>query len=276
MKLLYGSELADYIKERQAKQVRGLRQSWGVIPKLVILKTHSQRASDKYIEKKIEYAQDILIETEVVECLIDDIKDTIKRFNNNKSVHGIIGQLTISDQRKTNEIVNTISPKKDVDGLGLDSKFTPATALAIDWLLAGHNIELRGKDIAIIGQGRLVGRPLYKLWRDQDLRVRIFRRSDSKGLSEIAQPDIIVGAAGSPGIITETMVKPGCVVIDVGTTELGGKLVGDVSERVRQLENISITPTIGGVGPLTVAALMDNVITSAKSVALEAGQKDLN
>jgi len=275
MKLLFGSELAGYIKERQAKQVRALRQSWGVIPKLVILKTHYQRASDKYIEKKLEYAQDILIETEVITCSMDDIQDTIKRLNNDKSVHGIIVQLPISDSTKTDEIVNMINPKKDVDGLGLESNFTPATALAIDWLMAGHNIELKGKDIAIIGQGRLVGRPLYKLWEGQGLKVRVFRKSDEKGLKEIDQPDIIIGASGSPGIITEAMVKPGCVVIDVGTTELGGKLVGDVSEQVRQLENIYITPTIGGVGPLTVSALMDNVIISAKSVALETGQKDL-
>lgn len=274
-KLLYGNELAEFIKERQAKQVRALRQSWKTIPRLVIIQTHHHPASDLYVAKKIEYASDILIEAEVVLVEINDITKQISKYNNDKSIHGIIVQLPISDPGQTDSIVNMINPDKDIDGLGKDSKYISATALAIDWLLAGHNVSLAGKDICIIGQGRLVGRPLTKLWESQGLAVRTFDEDTPGGLSDVNHPDIIISCAGSPAIITKDMVKPGSVIVDAGLSEVDGKLVGDVSEEVRRLDDIIITPKTGGVGPLTIACLMENLITAVKKEADKSGQKDL-
>jgi len=255
-KLLYGKELAEFIKERQAKQVRSLRQSWKTVPRLVILQTHHQPTSDLYVAKKLEYATDILIEAEAVLAEINDIKKLIEKYNNDENIHGIIVQLPIIDSNQTEDILNLIKPEKDIDGLGKNAKFISATASAIDWLLAGHNINLAGKDICIIGQGRLVGLPLAKLWESQGLSVRTIDENTVGGLTKVGNPDILIASAGSPGIVNKNMVKQGATIVDVGLSEIDGKLVGDVSDEVRRLNDVAITPKIGGVGPLTIACLM--------------------
>lgn len=275
MKYLNGSEIAGFIKERQAKQVRALRQSWRVVPKLAIIKTHSNAVSDKYIEKKLEYAKDILIEVDVYQQPSPELASLINRLNSDQNVHGIIVQLPIDDPEMTDEVLSHMDPSKDVDGLSSKESFTPATALAIDWLLSAYNINLFGKDIVIVGSGRLVGRPLYDLWVSQGLKPRIIDNSTIDLKSAIGQPDILVSATGVANLITKDMVKPGAVIVDAGTSSENGQIIGDVADDVYNLDDITITPKIGGVGPLTVAALMDNVIRSARRVADQTGQQDL-
>lgn len=274
MKILSGSEIAGFVKERQAKQVRALRQSWKVTPRLVIIQTHSSPASDKYVELKKQYAEDILIEVEHQTLEQQKVISAIEKYNHDPKVHGIIVQLPLEDPTQTDAILAAISPSKDVDNLSGKSDFLPATVQAIEWLLAGYGIELLGKKIVIVGKGRLVGRPLYELWLKQGLDVEI---ADSKtNLSNVLPgADLIVSAAGVPNTITRNMIKSGTILIDAGTADLDGSIVGDVAEEVRDLDDISITPKVGGVGPLTIAALIDNVIRSARLVANIQGQKDL-
>lgn len=274
MKILSGSEIAGFVKERQAKQVRALRQSWKVTPRLVIIQTHSSPASDKYVELKKQYAEDILIEVEHQTLEQQKVISAIEKYNHDPKVHGIIVQLPLEDPTQTDAILAAISPSKDVDNLSGKSDFLPATVQAIEWLLAGYGIELLGKKIVIVGKGRLVGRPLYELWLKQGLDVEI---ADSKtNLSKVLPgADLIVSAAGVPNTITRNMIKSGTILIDAGTADLDGSIVGDVAEEVRDLDDISITPKVGGVGPLTIAALIDNVIRSARLVANIQGQKDL-
>lgn len=274
MKILSGSEIAGFVKERQAKQVRALRQSWKVTPRLVIIQTHSSPASDKYVELKKQYAEDILIEVEHQTLEQQKVISAIEKYNHDPKVHGIIVQLPLEDPTQTDAILAAISPSKDVDNLSGKSDFLPATVQAIEWLLAGYGIELLGKKIVIVGKGRLVGRPLYELWLKQGLDVEI---ADSKtNLSNVLPgADLIVSAAGVPNTITRNMIKSGTILIDAGTADLEGSIVGDVAEEVRDLDDISITPKVGGVGPLTIAALIDNVIRSARLVANIQGQKDL-
>lgn len=274
MKILSGSEIAGFVKERQAKQVRALRQSWKVTPRLVIIQTHSSPASDKYVELKKQYAEDILIEVEHQTLEQQKVTSSIEKYNHDPKVHGIIVQLPLEDPTQTDAILAAISPSKDVDNLSGKSDFLPATVQAIEWLLAGYGIELLGKKIVIVGKGRLVGRPLYELWLKQGLNVEI---ADSKtNLSNVLSgADLIVSAAGVPNTITRNMIKSGTILIDAGTADLDGSIVGDVAEEVRDLDDISITPKVGGVGPLTIAALIDNVIRSARLVANIQGQKDL-
>lgn len=274
MKYLNGAEIAGFIKERQAKQVRALRQSWKVLPKLAIIKTHADPVSDKYIEKKLEYAKDILVEVDVYEQPSSSLVDLIKKLNSDETVHGIILQLPIDNPEFTDEIVNKIAAEKDVDGLSDKSDYVSATAQAIDWLLSAYNINLFGKDIVIIGKGRLVGRPLFELWSNQGLKPRVIGIDDNLQ-AEVGKPDILVSATGVSGLVTRSIIKPGAVVVDAGTSNENGKIVGDVAEDVYSLDDITITPKIGGVGPLTIAALMDNVIRSARRVADVSGQKDL-
>ena len=274
MKLLDGSELVGYIKERQLKQVRALRLSWRVIPKLAIIQTIDNPVIDTYVRLKKAYGEDIEVEVEHYKITQADLMQTIDTLNSDESVMGIIIQLPLEDISQTDEAVKAVSQSKDVDGLGEGTDFTPATAMAIDWLLAGYNVELHGKIISIIGNGRLVGSPLYNLWSEQGLNVQVYDRNSDIS-SVVSSSDIVVTATGVPRLINADMVKPGTVVVDAGSASESGKIIGDVDDDVRSLDDITITPLKGGVGPLTVAALFDNVIRSARRIADIKGQQDL-
>jgi methylenetetrahydrofolate dehydrogenase (NADP+) / methenyltetrahydrofolate cyclohydrolase len=171
--------------------------------------------------------------------------------------------------------LKAVAPHKDVDGLGVAPKFTPATAMAIDWLLVGYNVELKNKKIAIVGKGRLVGMPLAKLWQScgYDVTICDSKTIDMAGVLRLS--DIVVTATGVPRLITSDMLKQKAVVVDAGTAAEHGKIVGDLSEDIRARNDLTITPVKGGVGPLTVVALFDNVINAARLVAEAQGQKDI-
>lgn len=273
MKILNGSELAGFIKERQLKQVRNLRQSWRVVPRLAVVQAKDDPVIDTYVRLKRKYAEDILIEFELHKVDEATIARTIGDLNARDDVHGIIVQLPVVDGINTEEILTRVASDKDVDALGGTDKFIAATPVAIDWLLAGYNIDLQDADIAIVGQGKLVGAPLARLWSDNGYRVTTYSKGDD--LSRLTGHDVIVTATGVPNLITSEVVAQGAILVDAGVAEQSGVMRGDVAEDVRSRRDITITPTIGGVGPLTVAALYDNVITSARRVAEQKGQQDL-
>ena len=283
MKILNGAELKDFIKERQAKQVRGLRQSWQVFPRLVIFYSNEDPVIETYMRLKISYAEDILIEAGKRFVSPENLAKEIQEANLDETIHGIIVQLPLkksSGEKIEGEelrcILSQISPEKDVDGLSGDI-FISATAQAINWLLVGYNIELRNKKIAIVGQGLLVGRPLGDMWRKSGYDVTVFDKNNSGEMKEcLLKFDIVVSATGAPGLITSEMLKPNAVVVDAGTASENGIIKGDVAEEVRQnRKDVTITPKIGGVGPLTIASLIDNVIISARKIANRKGQQDL-
>ena len=269
MRTLDGRELADYVKERQAKQVRNLRQTWHVIPKLVIIIANEEKVIDTYVRLKQAYGEDILIEVEVKRVAQAEVRETIQSLNTDDTVHGIIVQLPLENPAETDELVGLINPAKDVDGLGPQSDYISATATAIDWLLAGYNVTLRDRVIAIVGQGRLVGAPLTKLWETAGLSIVTFDETTTDLQSELRKADVIVTATGVPGLITSQMISPGKVVVDAGTTSENGVIVGDVAEDVRERQDVTITPIRGGVGPLTIAALFDNVMVAARATVKE-------
>lgn len=264
-KLLNGRELAEYIKERQGKQVRNLVQAHGVQPKLAIIRTNPDPVVDSYMKLKQSYGSDIGIEVEVV--TIDQAKavDRIKSLNQDESVHGIIVQIPLPDRTQTDEILNAVAPEKDVDALGVNATYDPATPMAIAWLLAGYNVELKAKKIVIVGHGRLVGKPLARMWRNSGLDVEVVDKS-VKDLSEKTKvADILVCATGVPSLITQDIVKLDAVIVDAGVATDSNGLIGDVAPSVRELPGITITPEKGGVGPLTVCALFDNVLRAARA-----------
>lgn len=284
MKILNGAELRDFIKERQAKQVRNLRQSWRVFPKLVIFYASNSPVIETYIRLKKTYGEDILIDVEPVRANVDELPALIKKANKDEEVHGIIVQLPLENtaeerlnNAETEAILSVISPEKDVDSLS-GGDFDAATATAVNWLVSGYNIELRGQKIAIIGNGKLVGAPLAKMWQNSGHDVTVFDENTSQEMVQtLDQFDVVVSAAGVPGLIKPEMLKQKAAIIDCGTTSENGTIKGDVAESVRQTRHdLKITPEIGGVGPLTVAALIDNVIIAARRVADKKGQQDLN
>lgn len=256
MKILSGQELADFIKARQVGQVSALKTR----PKLLIIRDSNNPVITKYVNLKKEYGEDIGVSVEdYLATSTDDIAAKIHTANTNPSISGIILQLPILEKDKTNELCNFIAPEKDVDGLGENAKYDSATATAINWLLAGYDIKLNTAKIAIVGRGKLVGAPLYQMFTDSNYNVSLFHRGDD--LTKLNQYDIIITATGIPGLISDSMVKPGAVVIDAGTASEDGVLKGDVSTEVRNRTDLTaITPTTGGVGPLTITCLFDHVI----------------
>lgn len=269
MKLLNGAELRDYIKVRQAKQVRALRQAWGIFPKLAIIQCNDDPVIDAYVRLKPKYGEDILVDTDVYKIPQSEAIAKIRELNVDETVHGIIVQLPLIDPpEQTQEILDAVAPEKDVDALGINATLDPATPLAINWLLAGYNVDLRDKKIVIVGNGRLVGAPLAKMWRNSGHNVTVLTREDGDIAAKIHEADIIVTATGNAGLITSDMIKVGAVVVDAGTASEDGVIKGDVAPEVYETrDDLKITPVKGGVGPLTVAALFDNVIQAARKVA---------
>jgi methylenetetrahydrofolate dehydrogenase (NADP+)/methenyltetrahydrofolate cyclohydrolase len=264
MKVLSGAELASFIEERQAKQVRALRQAHGVHPKLAIVQTIDNPVIDSYVALKKRYGADILVEVEDYKIDQAQLPGVVERLNSDPSVHGIIIQLPLADESQTQSAVDMVAPEKDVDGLGVNAILDPATPLAINWLAAGYNVNLVGRRIAIIGNGRLVGAPLSRIWRESGYDVTVFDENSHDMEAQLPEFDIIVTAAGVPGLVKSDVLKQGAVVIDAGTASEHGKIVGDVAADVRERDDITITPEKGGVGPLTVTALFDNVIRAAQ------------
>jgi methylenetetrahydrofolate dehydrogenase (NADP+) / methenyltetrahydrofolate cyclohydrolase len=270
MKLLNGRELADYIKERQARAVRGLRQAGNVQPKLAIVLTIDHPTINVYVRVKKKYGADILVDVDIHRVSQDDAPALIKKLNQDASVHGIIVQLPLERPEETEELVNLVAPEKDVDALGKDALFDPATPLAILWLLAGYNVDLTGKRVLLVGRGKLVGRPLERMLKSSGVDVWSADRSTTDLKAETLQADVIITATGSPAILSPEMIKQGAVVVDAGVASEKGKTVGDLAPEVYEREDLSVTPQKGGVGPLTVCALFENVIQATRRVA----QKD--
>jgi len=262
MKSLNGSELAGFIKERHAKQVRTLI-SQKIHPKLAIVQVKDDPVINTYVRLKQEYGEDIGIEVEVHKPKQPEVSKLLNKLSIDNSVHGIIVQLPLEDPVQTDEIVNIVAPEKDVDALGEKSKFEPATPMAIMWLLAGYNVELNGKKILLVGRGKLVGGPLEKILKASGHSVLVAEKGDD--LAAMAkESNVIITATSSPGVLRSAMINEGAVVVDAGVAGEEGKTVGDVAPDVYERDDITITPQKGGVGPLTVCALFENVILAAQ------------
>ena len=263
MKLLNGQELADFIKERQATQVRSLIQSKKINPKLAVVVCNQNPAINKYVSLKKHYGADISVGVDIHKIDQHQVIILIKKLNKDNKTHGIIVQLPLADPSQTDEIVNSIVPDKDVDGLGKNSELESAAPLAITWLLAGNNIDLKNKQVTIVGQGRLVGAPLKKLLENSGIKPKIIIETTKNREKLLQDSQIIITAVGQPGVLSAKDIPQNCAVIDAGTASEGNQIKGDLADDVYEREDLIITPKIGGVGQLTVCALFENVIRAA-------------
>jgi methylenetetrahydrofolate dehydrogenase (NADP+)/methenyltetrahydrofolate cyclohydrolase len=264
VKILNGSQLAEFIKERQARQVRVLRQAHGAEPKLAIVQVKDDPIINTYVRLKKQYGADILVDVDIRRINQSEAEKLIKQLNIDSSVHGIIVQLPLTDTKDTEKLCNLVDLDKDVDALGKKANFEPATPMAIMWLLAGYNVEIKGKKILLVGRGKLVGAPLEKIFKDSGHEVEVIDRGAGDLSEHTKSADIIITATGSPAIIYSNMIKEGAVVVDAGVASESGKTVGDLDKDVYKRDDLTITPKKGGVGPLTVCALFENVIRSAQ------------
>jgi methylenetetrahydrofolate dehydrogenase (NADP+)/methenyltetrahydrofolate cyclohydrolase len=267
MKILNGLELLGGIKERQRRHAVLIQDSKGITPRVAIVQMGEHHVINKYAILKSAYGKDRGVKVDIYNTTSANILQKIASLNQDDKVHGIIIQLPLADPTVTDEALKAVKPVKDIDGLGGNSKYTPATVMAINWLLAGYDISLKGKKIAIIGKGKLVGAPLAKLWKNAGYDVAVCDTKTHDLAAVLRTANVIVTATGVPGLVTSDMIQTNTVVIDAGTAFKDGKIVGDLADDVRERQDLTITPITGGVGPLTVAALFENVITAAQKVA---------
>jgi len=264
VKSLNGKELSGFIQERQAREVRSLRQGTNIQPKLAIVLTIEHPTINVYVRVKKKYGADILVDVDIHQVKQDDAPELIKQLNADESVHGIIVQLPLERPEETDALVDLVAPEKDVDALGKNAQFDPATPLAILWLLAGYNVDLKDKKVLLVGRGKLVGRPLECMLKNSGVDVWSADRSTTDLKAETLKADVIITATGSPAILSPEMIKHGAVVVDAGVASEAGKVVGDLAPEVYERDDLAVTPVKGGVGPLTVCALFENVIRAAR------------
>jgi methylenetetrahydrofolate dehydrogenase (NADP+) / methenyltetrahydrofolate cyclohydrolase len=259
-KLLNGLELAGFIMERQAHEVRRLRQAYRVEPKLAIIVTADTPLIDDSVRLKQEYGEDILVDVEVHRIKQAEITQTLAVLNDNPTVQAIAIQLPLEDPALTDELINLVVPAKDVEALGEQAVYDSPTPLAILWLLAGYNVELSGKQVLLIGRNRQVGAPLERILLASGIIAQIADAETPDLAAQSLQADVIITATGQADILQADMIKPKAVVIDAGS--------GDVAAAVYERDDLKITPQQDGVGPLIICALFENVIRAA-SVGLK-------
>ena len=274
--IIDGKETARKTRERLKEKVDNLKKN-GINPKLAVIMVGEDGASKIYVRNKSKACEELGIEFE--EFLLDEnttqdkLLSLIEDLNNREDVHGILLQSPISKHLDINEAFRTISPDKDVDGfnpinvgklvLGQET-FVSCTPFGVIKLLEEYNIECEGKNAAIIGRSNIVGKPMIQCLLNKNATVTICH-SKTKNIKEITKnADILVVAIGKPKFVTQDMVKEGAVVIDVGINRNEeGKVCGDVDfENVKKVAG-AITPVPGGVGPMTIAMLMNNIVKAA-------------
>lgn len=281
MELLKGAPVSAAIREWAAEEIKQLQ---GPVPKLAIIRV-GEKPDDMSYErsavKKME-AFGLRVQTFVFPKDISDeeFKEAFQKINKDPDVTGILLLRPLPEQIKEKEIEAMIDPRKDLDGIspvniakvfsGDPSGFAPCTAEAVIEILKANNISIEGKRAAVIGRSMVIGKPLSMLLLKENATVTICH-TRTKELPEICrQAEILVAAAGKAGMVEESWVSDGAVVIDVGiNVDENGKLCGDVDQASMESRNLLLTPVPGGVGAVTTAVLAKHLIQAARSNVLQ-------
>jgi methylenetetrahydrofolate dehydrogenase (NADP+)/methenyltetrahydrofolate cyclohydrolase len=273
-KSLTGKEPAASILAKAQAEISKMKRK----PHLTIVLVGNDPASEVYVRKKMEKAAAIGVEAKLEKlpesASEDEVLRLVARLNNDSKVDGFIVQSPLPKHINYAKVVEAINPEKDVDGwtstnigkmfLGVGDVFLPATPIGVIKILEFYGVEFRGKNATVVGRGNVIGKPVAFMLLAKDATVTICH-SKTKDLAEHTKnADILIAAAGVPGLIRADMVKEGAYVIDVGTTRVDGQIKGDVDyEGVIKKANCSPVP--GGVGPMTVAMLINNTVKAAKA-----------
>ncbi|MBD5771829.1 bifunctional methylenetetrahydrofolate dehydrogenase/methenyltetrahydrofolate cyclohydrolase FolD [Marinomonas colpomeniae] len=276
-----GKLLADEIVEEVSKEVADFTAKYDVVPGLAVVLVGADPASSVYVRNKVKRAVQAglnsiehYLPADVDQKTLDDL---ISSLNQDDSVHGILVQLPLPSHLSENRIIEAISPEKDVDGFHPQNvgklstgqqSLIPCTPLGCMIMLERQLGDLSGKKAVVVGRSNIVGKPMASLLLKANCTVTIVHSRTKDIEATCAEADILIAAVGQPKLITESWVKPGAVVIDVGINaiEVDGKrtLVGDVDYDSVLSKVSAITPVPGGVGPMTIACLMKNTLTAAQ------------
>jgi methylenetetrahydrofolate dehydrogenase (NADP+)/methenyltetrahydrofolate cyclohydrolase len=275
-KIIDGKIISGSVKDRVAKEVADLKQK-GITTGLAVIIVGEDPASKVYVANKKKACEALGIISEEYalpeNTTQEELLALIDTLNKKESINGILCQLPLPKHLNEDEVINAILPEKDVDAfhpqnvgkimLG-DYDFVPCTPAGIMEMLDYEGIDITGKNCVVIGRSNIVGKPMGMLLLHKNGTVTICH-SKTKDLKEVCgSADILVAAVGRPNFVTCDMVKENAVVIDVGINRVDGKLVGDVDFNDVKDKCSAITPVPGGVGPMTIAMLMQNTVTAAK------------
>ena len=276
--ILSGKTVSARIKENLKKEIEELKAK-GILPGLAVIIVGEDPASKVYVGRKEAMCQELGMHSEKFalpeETTQEELVALVEKLNCDEKIHGILVQLPLPKHLDEKAVINTIRPEKDVDAfhpvnvgkimIG-DYDFVPCTPAGIMELIAESKVEVESKTCVVIGRSNIVGKPMSMLLLHKNGTVTTCH-SRTKNIKEITKTaDILVAAVGRANFVTADMVKPGAVVIDVGMNRLDdGRLVGDVAfDEVEKIAG-AITPVPGGVGPMTIAMLMQNTFTAAKN-----------
>lgn len=276
-KILNGTELANKVRAGLKLEVEELK-SQGMLPGLAVILVGEDPASKVYVGRKKKACEELGINS--YEYLLDEgtsekqLLELVEQLNGDKKVNGILVQLPLPSQIDEEKIILAINPGKDVDAfhpinvgriMTGNSLFVPCTPAGVMELLKENGTDVTGKECVVVGRSNIVGKPQAMLLLAAHGTVTICH-SRTRNLEEVCRrADILISAIGKPGFIRGSFIKPGAVVIDVGTNQLeNGKLVGDVDFAEASEKASAITPVPGGVGPMTITMLMKNTIMAAR------------
>jgi methylenetetrahydrofolate dehydrogenase (NADP+)/methenyltetrahydrofolate cyclohydrolase len=274
--LMSGKKVAEEIKKRVAEEVQELKKQ-GITPGLAVILVGKDPASETYVKMKSKACKEVGIFSFVHRLpsgiRTEDLLEVIDMLNTSPKIHGILVQLPLPSHIDTNQVLERVAIEKDVDGFhpynmgrlveGLDG-LVPCTPLGVMELFKAYKIPLEGQDVCIVGASNIVGKPMWALMLNSNATVDICHIYTRDLKDHTRRADILIVGVGKPGLITEDMVKDGAVVVDIGINRVNGKIVGDVDfDRVKRRASY-ITPVPGGVGPMTIAMLLQNTVKAVK------------
>lgn len=275
--IIDGKKIASEIQEDTKKEIEELKAKYHQLPCLATVVVGVDEPSEVYVKKRGKTCEEIGIISKMHSLPDDsnerDVLELIEKLNNDEKIHGIIVQLPLPKHIDKRKISEAVSPEKDVDCLNPlnigrlasgDETVTPCTPKAIIVILEKLGIEIKGKNVVVVGRSRIVGRPLALMLINRDATVTICHTKTKNLKEHTRKADILIAAAGSPGLIKKSMVKENAVVVDVGINVVNNKIVGDADfENIKNKASF-ITPVPGGVGPVTVAMLMKSTVEAFK------------
>lgn len=271
--LIRGKPIADKIKEEVTSSIQQIKNAANISPRIATVMIGSNPESSLYLKLRDQACKDVGILSERItfeENITEkEVLEQIKRLNNDSSVHGILVQLPIPNHISQQRVFSTLSPAKDVEGftpwnlgslLNAEEHIIPCTPLAVLKILEHENISLTGKNIVIVNHSMVVGKPLAALFLNRNATVSVCHVFTQSMKPFTSKADILVSAAGVPHLITEDLIKKDAVVIDVGIVQTESGICGDVDEQSVKEKAAKLTPVPGGVGPVTVACSLHNIV----------------
>jgi len=280
--ILDGNRIARAVREQARRGVERLLAEHGVRPSLAVILVGDDPASQIYVATKERACEKVGIASRVhrmpPEISEDELVHLIYRLNRDPALHGILLQLPLPDRALEKAALAEIDPEKDVDGLSPTSQarlingdpgLRPCTPLGVIELIDRTGIDMAGKRAVVVGMGALVGKPLSMLLLERNATVVLCHEFTRDLADEVARAEILIAAAGRPGLIRGAWIRPGAIVIDVGINRTPAGIVGDVEFEAARERAAFITPVPGGVGPMTVAMLVRNTLIAAERIVTQ-------